>query len=195
MGVAVEVETPNSRQVDETRRLYDRDFYTWALQQADALRRRDFGAVDWENIVEEVEDLGRRHADSLGSQYARIIEHLLKLEYRRPGETRPLAGWQISVDNARFEIKKLLRNNPGLKSNRDEIFAHAWDDARGVAIAAFVGVGIEKILEPVERRREQRRLTREWDRMLPKECPYTREQVEDPFWIPEWSATAHPRQK
>ena len=195
MGVAVEVETPNSRQVDETRRLYDRDFYTWALQQADALRRRDFGAVDWENIVEEVEDLGRRHADSLGSQYARIIEHLLKLEYRRPGETRPLAGWQISVDNARFEIKKLLRNNPGLKNSRDEIFAHAWDDARGVAIAAFVGVGIEKILEPVERRREQRRLTREWDGMLPKECPYTREQVEDPFWIPEWSATAHPRQK
>lgn len=34
--------------------LYLKDFYAWALEQAAAMRRRDFGAVDWENVIEEI---------------------------------------------------------------------------------------------------------------------------------------------
>ena len=35
------------------------------------------------------------------------------------------------------------------------------------------------------RHRERKRLTREWSQTLPQANPYTREQVEDSFWMPE----------
>ena len=39
--------------------LYEKDFYTWSLQQAQLLREQKYHAVDWEHVIEEVEDLGR----------------------------------------------------------------------------------------------------------------------------------------
>ena len=40
--------------------LYEQDFYAWALEQADVLRRREAGAnaLDYDNLAEEVEGLG-----------------------------------------------------------------------------------------------------------------------------------------
>ena len=56
---------PSAGAVRETRaqRLYRADAGTWSREQADALRRRDFGAVDWDSVIEEIEDAGNRHSD------------------------------------------------------------------------------------------------------------------------------------
>lgn len=183
MGVVAKV--PDQQQASETGNLHDRDFYTWAVQQAAALRRRDFSAVDWENVTEEIETLGRTEERSLKSQYARAMEHLLKLQYRGDEETEPVAGWRKSVDQARIEIKRVLQDNPGLKGKRDEVFARAWLDAREDAVAAFVQHSTEGIKDDTMHLRERKRLTREWSNILPREIPYTREQVEDSFWMPE----------
>ena len=51
---------PDTQQPAGQKDLYYRDYYTWTRQQADALRRRDFEAVDWENITEEIEALVTR---------------------------------------------------------------------------------------------------------------------------------------
>lgn len=48
--------------------LYDSDTYTWALRQADALRRRAAGEIDWENVAEEIEDLARSDRRALRSR-------------------------------------------------------------------------------------------------------------------------------
>jgi len=37
--------------------LYDTDFDTWAQQQAEVLRRKDWAALDIEHLAEEVEEL------------------------------------------------------------------------------------------------------------------------------------------
>lgn len=183
MGVVAKV--PDQQQASETNRLYDRDFYTWTVQQAAALRRRDFSAVDWENVIEEIETLGRTEERSLKSQYARAMEHLLKLQYRGGAKTEPVAGWRKSVDQARIEIKRVLQDHPGLKGKRDEVFARAWLDAREDAVTAFVQYGTEGIKDDSMHLRERKRLTREWSQTLPQANPYTREQVEDSFWLPE----------
>ena len=39
--------------------LYERDYYTWTQEQARALRDRRTEAVDWTNVAEEIEDLGK----------------------------------------------------------------------------------------------------------------------------------------
>ncbi len=62
-------------------RLYDIDGYTWARQQAAALRRRDIDAIDWENVSEELEGLARTDARRWMKFCARTLEHLLKIEH------------------------------------------------------------------------------------------------------------------
>ena len=183
MGVVAKVS--DQQQASETGNLHDRDFYTWAVQQAAALRRRDFSAVDWENVTEEIETLGRTEERSLKSQYARVMEHLLKLQYRGDEETEPVAGWESSVNQARVEIEEVLQESPGLKSKRDEVLALGWLSARRAVIEAFAHHAIAGIRDDSMRHRERKRLTREWSQTLPQANPYTREQVEDSFWMPE----------
>ena len=38
---------------------YDADFYTWTQVQAQALRVKDWQALDMENLAEEIESLGK----------------------------------------------------------------------------------------------------------------------------------------
>ena len=188
MRTLTEIQDPQqARQMNE---LYQRDDYTWAMQQADALRRRDFARVDWENVIEEIEDVGQRHEDSLRSQYARAIQHLLKLQV--DSSNLPRRGWRRSLDNARNEIKKVLRNHPGLKSAREEVFSQAWRDARDDAVNAFTRYETENIEDPQALVREQKKARRQWSEALPRECPYTRQQVEDIDWLPEQSSLARP---
>ena len=45
-------------------RLYREDGYGWALEQTDALRRRDVDAIDWENVSEEIDPWERARSAS-----------------------------------------------------------------------------------------------------------------------------------
>ena len=38
---------------------YESDLYEWTKAQADALRRRASNELDWDNLAEEIETLGR----------------------------------------------------------------------------------------------------------------------------------------
>ena len=176
---------PDTQQSSAQRDLYYRDYYTWARQQADALRRRDFDAVDWENISEEIEALVRGEESSLRSQYSRIMEHLLKLQYCDPRETYPIAGWLGTVHNARGQADVVLHHNPGLKGRRDQLCAEAWPFARKNAINAFVHCATERMQNLSALLREQKRLTRDWNRLLPQDNPYTRQQLEAHDWFPD----------
>ena len=46
---------------------YQHDPYSWALEQARALRQRRAAELDWDNLAEEVEDLARGDAQALQS--------------------------------------------------------------------------------------------------------------------------------
>ena len=48
--------------------LYDQDFVLWASKTAELLKLKKFDEVDWENLIEEVECMGksdRRAVESL----------------------------------------------------------------------------------------------------------------------------------
>ena len=66
--------------------LYQEDFVRWSAEQARAIRDAA-GArlntpvpIDWENVAEEIESLGRSERTALRSRLAVIVEHLLKLQ-------------------------------------------------------------------------------------------------------------------
>ena len=64
--------------------LYERDALAWAEQQAGLLRRLSAGerlneAVDWANVIEEVQDVGLSELRACRSLLRQAMLHLLKL--------------------------------------------------------------------------------------------------------------------
>lgn len=88
-------------------RLYDADYYAWALEQAAVLRRlaasRVASDLDLANLAGESEDLGKSQRRAVRSQLRRLIENLLKLQYSQSSD--PRAGWRRTVLDARIELE------------------------------------------------------------------------------------------
>jgi len=118
--------------------LYGRDYYAWIRHQVQALRRRRIEDIDWENMAEEIEDLGRSEKRALRSQLARLVEHLLKID-RAPSRVRSenLRGWEVSLRHARRAVAELLDENPSLRSELKQIFARAYLDGRDEALGSL----------------------------------------------------------
>src|SRR5713101_5811514 len=96
--------------------LYERYYYAWIQNQVRALREHRFEEIDWANVAEEIEDLGKSEKRSVESHIARIVEHLLKLAYT-PARTKGLnrRGWEITLREARRQLRRLLSESPSLR--------------------------------------------------------------------------------
>jgi hypothetical protein len=123
--------------------LYETDTYTWAMKQADALRRRSANEVDWENVAEEIESVGKTEARELKSRYIILLAHLLKWGFQ-PERRGP--SWESTIRTQRRQAAVHLLDNPGLKPRRDELWAAAYDEALNIAIVE-TGLGFETFPE------------------------------------------------
>jgi hypothetical protein len=141
--------------------LYENDFALWAEHQAALLRAGRFDALDLDNLIEEVEDLGRRERDMVESHTETILEHLLKLALSRAD--RPRRGWLVAVDRRRAKLaRKLtttLRNH--LETELPTLYA-----------------GLRR---PVARQLEKDGVSPD---ALPSACPYTLDQILNLDWYP-----------
>ncbi|MCB4820797.1 DUF29 domain-containing protein [Roseicella aerolata] len=63
--------------------LYHRDILAWSIAQAERLRRVAAGErvndIDWENVIEEIESVGRSEARSVDSLLTQALVHALKV--------------------------------------------------------------------------------------------------------------------
>jgi hypothetical protein len=111
--------------------LYDRDYYTWTQEQARALREHRIEEVDWSNVAEEIEDLGKREKRALRSQLVRLLGHLIKFAFAREVMwANNSRGWELSIRGARREALMYLDENPGLRPHVPQIFLSAYGSAR-----------------------------------------------------------------
>ena len=106
---------------------YDRDLYTWAVEQAALLRAGKITEVDALNIAEELDDVGNEQYDKLESALRIILLHLLKWDHQPERRSR---SWQASIKVQRNHVRKVLRKNPGLKPLVEEAVREAYADAR-----------------------------------------------------------------
>lgn len=123
------IETPLEGKIGS---LHDHDFYSWAKEQAALLKNRQANLLDYKNLAEELDDMGKSQESALVSAIKGALLHLLKLKYS-PAEN-PRKGWAISVSKQRTEIDIAIQENPGLKSKLNTIFSKAWKYARKEAI-------------------------------------------------------------
>lgn len=123
---------------------YWEDGYGWAMAQAALMRAGAVDDLDWENIIEEIESMGRSEYDSVESALRLVLLHVLKWEHQ---PTLRSVSWVYSMRAHLMRFDRRLRKNPGLKGQLDEIFADAYADAR-LAAAGETGLGEEVF--PVE---------------------------------------------
>ncbi len=86
--------------------LYEDDFVIRTERQAEALRSASRQVsnlpVDWENLAEEIESVGRSERAEIRSLIGQIVSHLLKLVHSPAVQTR--AGWESEVSYARERL-------------------------------------------------------------------------------------------
>lgn len=110
---------------------YDSDFYGWVQQQTALIRQGQWSELDAQNLLEELESLGRSEKRALISQVARLCAHLLKWRYQPAKRSR---SWVLSIRSARQEIAAILRDNPSLRAKLTEVFADGYDRGRLMAL-------------------------------------------------------------
>ena len=108
-------------------KLYALDFFAWTQDQADALRRRSVNEIDWENLLEEVESLGRQERSELRSHLVILLTHLLKWRYQPERRSR---SWALTVAEQRIEAQRVLRDNPSLNPQIADLLTDAYETAR-----------------------------------------------------------------
>ena len=149
--------------------LYDEDPWSWSHQQVAAMRRRDFGAVDWENVIEEIGDVAGRDEDAWVSYCKNVISHLLKIHHSP--KSPDLNHWRKEIGDWRGEMQGKLDRNPGMKGKLPELLDGAWRRGREIAVRKLAEHGSP------ENPADERRLRRAWASRLPVDCPYALEEI------------------
>ncbi|BAY75038.1 hypothetical protein NIES25_14550 [Nostoc linckia NIES-25] len=110
--------------------LYEQDFYLWIKTTAELLKQKNFTQLDLENLIEEIETMGRSEKKALRSNLEVVLMHLLKYKYQ--AEKRS-GSWRATIREHRKRLKQALEESPSLKPYFDDVFNQCYDDARLLA--------------------------------------------------------------
>ena len=122
---------------------YDRDLYSWSLEQARLVREGRWGAIDRENVAEEIESLGREQFNKLESALRVLLLHMLKWDHQPELRSR---SWTLSIKAQRIELDDVLGDNPGLRPRIGEAIARGYRKAR-IEAARETGLDEERFPE------------------------------------------------
>ncbi|MEL6606341.1 MAG: DUF29 domain-containing protein [Cyanobacteria bacterium J06614_10] len=111
--------------------LYEIDFYAWTQRQSLLLRNRQWPQVDLDNLIEEIESLGRQQRQELRNRLAILIGHLLKWEYQSKERSR---SWFATINIQRLDICELISDNPSLKPYLNEAMEAAYKKGLMLAV-------------------------------------------------------------
>jgi hypothetical protein len=136
---------------------YNTDFYLWTQQQADLLRQGALSALDVENLIEELDDMGASDRRSLGSFLELVIMHLLKWRYQPDKRSN---SWRHSIRKGRNAIERAIEYSPSLKRQLPEMVVAEYRRAKREA-ADETGLPLD---------------------IFPEQCPFTIEQIISDWW-------------
>jgi hypothetical protein len=139
---------------------HEKDVYGWAVHTAQLLRDKKMTEVDFDNIIEEMEALGRSEKHELINRLSLVISHLLKWQFQ---PTMRGHSWKYTIEEQREQAKIHWVDNPSLTSKLDEIIAKSYKVSVSKATRE---TGLDKKTFPVG-------------------CPYTFEQIMDDEFYPE----------
>ena len=116
--------------------LHDDDLVTWAEEQAAASRARDArgelsNVLDWENVIEEIESVGRADFQGVESALSQMLVHIL--EYVSAPQAQPTRSARSEI--VVFQAAAQLNYRPSMRPRID--WERLWRSAMRIADASL----------------------------------------------------------
>jgi hypothetical protein len=105
---------------------YEQDYFLWLEKTIDLLREKRFNEVDLENLLEELENMGRNEKKALQSNLTILLMHLLKYKYQSQKRSK---SWLSTIVEHRRRLIIQLEDTPSLKRYFLDIFDKCYQDA------------------------------------------------------------------
>jgi hypothetical protein len=139
--------------------LYEIDDYLWIQETVKLLREKRFNELDVDNLIEELDDLGRERKNKVESLLRQIIIHLLLLEYWHEQKSLNQNHWQAEITEFRFQLNGILTTN---------LYQHLLNN-------------LQQIYQKSNKYAQRKTLLK----TFPQKCPYFLDQLLDEDWFPE----------
>ncbi|MEE3716015.1 DUF29 domain-containing protein [Tumidithrix elongata RA019] len=152
--------TTTSHQTTFHAQLYEQDFSLWLEKAVQLLQEGNLAALDVENLIEEIESMGRSERQAVKSNLEIILMHLLKYKYQPEKRSN---SWRYRLLEHRRRLDEAFKTSPSLKRYFLQEFDNCYLGARKLA-SAETGMAIA---------------------IFPLEHPFTVEQVLDEDYLPE----------
>jgi hypothetical protein len=138
---------------------YEKDFYIWALHNADLLREGKIAEIDSKNIAEELESMGKRDKRQLINRLIVLMLHLLKWEFQKRKRSK---SWKSSIVEQRRRILQLLEDSPSLLQELENKLNYTYAEAvKQASMESGLDISV-----------------------FPEENPYSKEQLLDDSFYP-----------
>ncbi|MFN6561710.1 MAG: DUF29 domain-containing protein [Nostoc sp. ChiSLP01] len=141
-----------------TPELYKSNYLQWLEETIKCLKTRQLEKVDYENLIEELEDLAKNEKRRVRSLLEQIVRHLLLYQYWDVEKPRNANHWAAEIVSFRNQINEDLSAN--LRNHLEDSFSIIYSNALDYVKA-------------------KTKLTN-----LPELCPYSLEQILDKDWLP-----------
>jgi predicted DNA-binding ribbon-helix-helix protein len=146
--------------VNLTQTLYETDFNLWLNQTITQLKQGNLNQLDLENLVAEIEAMGRSEKRELISRLRVLVMHLLKWRYQPEKRS---TSWIKTINEQRFKVNQLLKDSPSLKP----YLSNNFDDCYQVA------------------RQDAAQETKLTVKQFPLDCPFSQEAILTPNFLPD----------
>lgn len=126
--------------------LYDQDFALWIEDTVSKLKARNTEDLDWQNLIEEVESLGRKDKREVKNRLRTLFEHALKRKYVSLPDCYRV--WEGTMTRTQADLRDILEDSPSLRNYLLETAHECYQDA-------------------------VKNLRKEYDAIFPDNCPFS----------------------
>lgn len=142
------------------KKLYDTDFNLWVEETAKLLKEGKWEYLDLENLIEEIEAIGRSDKKALKSNLEKLLLHLLKWKYQPSKRSH---SWQYSITEQCLRLLDVFEDSPSLKVYFEEVFDQCYQNA---CLLAARETGLDK-------------------KTFPDVCPFAKTDIINPEYLPD----------
>ena len=147
--------------IPDLKTLYEIDDSLWLAETIELLKAKNFEALDLDNLIEELEDLGNEKKFRVASFLQQIIRHALLLQFWISEREYNQAHWQAEIISFQYQLKRYLTTN--LRQYLEQEFEQIYFES----------------LRYVRQKNDNKV-------NLPDTCPYSLEELLDPNWLPRY---------
>jgi hypothetical protein len=117
----------SNQSVPKTNSLYAQDYQLWLEYTVDLLKNKKFLELELENLIEEIESMGRSEKNALRSNLRVLLMHLLKYKFKPQNRAN---SWLYTIYEHRQRLQEAFIDSPSLKYYYTEVFDSCYQHAR-----------------------------------------------------------------